>query len=208
MYDDEIEKAMLYHIIFEKEEYLLDENDFVDIRNKQIIKAINELKMEKNEVSILSIKAKIKTNSTQILTYLSTLGDYSYGTNADILYQKIIEMSKKRKMVELLKTSIIEITETDSIDILSEKIIKEINKIGTIDDKEKTFLEQVVEATEKIEKNTLQKTDYSLYTGMIDLDKILCGLHKEELTIIGARPRSRKNNICIANSRIHSGKRN
>ena len=47
MYDEEIEKAMLYYLIFEQEEYLLDEEDFTSERNKKIIKAINELKAEK-----------------------------------------------------------------------------------------------------------------------------------------------------------------
>lgn len=206
MYDEVIEKAMLYHIIFEKEQYLLDENDFVDIKNKQIIKSINELKANKEEISMLTIKSKIKTNPKQVLAYLSTLIDYSYGTSAETIYNKLIENSKKRKMLKLLQTSIPKIEETENIDILSEKIIKSINEIQKIEDKEKTFLEQVVEVTEEIEKNTLKETDYSLYTGMLDLDKIICGLHKQELTIIGARPRNRKNNICIANSRTYSTK--
>ena len=42
----------------------------------------------------------------------------------------------------------------------------------------------------QIEQNTLKGTDYSLYTGITDLDNITCGLHRQELTIIGARPRS------------------
>lgn len=207
MYDEVIEKAMLYHVIFEKEQYLLDENDFVNVKNKQIINAINELKANKEEVSMLTIKSKIKTNSKQVLAYLSTLIDYSYGTSAETIYNKLIEFSKKRKMLELLQTSISEVEETENIDILSEKIIKNINEIQKIENKEKTFLEQVVEVTEEIEKSVKQETDYSLYTGMIELDKVICGLHKQELTIIGARPRSWKNNLCIANSRTYSAKR-
>ena len=33
-----------------------------------------------------------------------------------------------------------------------------------------------------------QKTDYSLYTGFFDLDKLTGGLHRKEFTVIGARP--------------------
>lgn len=188
MYDDVIEKAMLYHVIFEKEIYLLDENDFQDAKNKEIIKAINKIKSKNEEVSMLSIKAEINNSSYDVMSYLATLIDYSYATSGDAVYKRLINMSKKRKMLNLLQEAIIQTKEAEEIDIVSQKTIHSMNEILNINEKEKTFLEQVVETTEKIEKNTTSKTDYSLYTGMIELDKILCGLHKEELTIIGARP--------------------
>ena len=188
MYDEEIEKAMLYYIIFQNEEYLLDEEDFSDSRNKKLIKAINNLKAKKQEVNMLSVKAELGKVQGDVLRYLSTLGEYSYGTTAETLYRKILEMSKKRKIIKLLQDSISEVEEVEDIDIFGEKIIKDINKIKSRDEKERTFVEQVVEAVETIEKNTLSKTDYSLYTGIMDLDNITCGLHNEELTIIGARP--------------------
>ena len=106
-----------------------------------------------------------------------------------MLYTKIIEMSKKRKIYEILNKSITEIQGTEEIDILGEKIIKDIKQVEKINEKEKTFIEKVAEATTEIENKTLQDIDYSLYTGILDLDKITCGLHQEELTIIGARPR-------------------
>lgn len=188
MYDDVIEKAMLYHVIFEKEIYLLDENDFQDAKNKEIIKAINKIKSKNEEVSMLSIKAEINNSSYDVMSYLATLIDYSYATSGDAVYKRLINMSQKRKMLNLLQEAIIQTKEAEEIDIVSQKTIHSMNEILNINEKEKTFLEQVVETTEKIEKNTTSKTDYSLYTGMIELDKILCGLHKEELTIIGARP--------------------
>lgn len=191
MYDEELEKAMLYYLIYEQEEFLLDENDFVNDRNKKIIKAINELRAEKKNISILSVQSKIRANQNQVLDYLTTLSEYVFGTNADTVYSKLIELSKKRKIFELLQQSINEVSTAESIDIFSQKIIKEINDIQKINEKEKTFVEKIAEATEQIEKNTISKTDYSLYTGIIDLDNIICGLHNEELTIIGARPRCR-----------------
>ena len=188
MYDEEIEKAMLYYLIFEQEEYLLDEEDFTSERNKKIIKAINELKAEKQEISMLSIKSKIKANSKQVFDYIASLGEYVRTTNSDTIYNNLINLSKKRKMLKLMQEKITEIAESENIDILAEETIKQINKIEQVNEKEKTFLEQVVETSEKIEKSVLEGQDYSLYTGIRDLDDIICGLHKEELTIIGARP--------------------
>ena len=209
MYDNELEKAILYYLIFEQEEYCLDENDFVNKGHRQIINTINELKAEKKPVSILTIQSKIKVDDKEkVLEYLSNLGKYIRTSSADSVYNSLIELSKKRKLLKLVQEKEAEIQNCENIDILSQELIKQVNQIEQINEKEKTFVEQVVATIEQIEKNTKEKTDYSLYTGLGDLDNITCGLHKEELTIIGARPRCRKNNICITNSRTYCEQRN
>lgn len=197
MYDEELEKVMLYYLIFEQEEYLLDEEDFTTERNKKIIKAINELKAEKQEISMLNVKSKIKANSKQVLEYISILGEYIRTSNPDSVYNSLINMSKKRKMLKLMQEKIIEIADSENVDILAEETIKQINQIEQVNEKEKTFLEQVAEASEKIEKSVSEGQDYSLYTGIKDLDDITCGLHKEELTIIGARPGVGKTTLAL-----------
>ena len=207
MWDEEIEKAMLYYLIYEQEEYLLDESDFTTERNKKIIKAINELKAEKQEITILSIKSKIRANQKQVLDYITSLGEYVRTTTAENVYNELINLSKKRKIFRIMQEQTTEIANCENIDILAQQIIKQINEVEKINEKEKTFLEQVIDTTEKIEKATQQGMDYSLYTGITDIDNKICGLHKQELTIIGARPRSRKNNICIADSRKYSKQR-
>jgi len=197
MWDDELEKAMLYYLIIEQEDYLLDEEDFVGDRNKKIIKAINELKAEKKEISILSVKSKIKANSKQVLEYLSTLGEYAMMTNVETVYNKLIELSKRRKMFKLLQDKITEISDCESIDVLIQELLKQVNNIEQINEKEKGFLEQVVDVITKMEEETKQGTDYSLYTGIQDLDDKTCGLHKQELTIIGARPGVGKTTLAL-----------
>jgi len=188
MFDEDLEKAILYYMIFENAQFILDEEDFINPTNKNIIKAINELKAEKKEISILSIKSKMKEEPQKILQYLSCLSEYIYGSNQDDVYNKIIDLSKQRKLFDLLRKSVDEIKGTEDINLFSEKIIKSINKIQEVNMKEKSFVEKVADTVQDIEEKTLKETDYSLYTGMIDLDKLICGLHNEELTIIGARP--------------------
>lgn len=197
MWDEELEKAMLFYVIFEKEDYLLDEEDFVNERNKKIIRAINELKAEKQEISIMSIKSKIRANGKQVLDYLTTLGEYIRTTSVEEVYTRLIEMSKKRKLLKLLETEKQNIVDCENVDILAEKIVKDINKIEQINKKEKTFVEQVADVMSKIEENTLKGTDYSLYTGITDLDNMMCGLHRQELTIIGARPGVGKTTLAL-----------
>lgn len=197
MSDEELEKAMLYYLIYEQEDYMLDETDFAFERNKRIIKAINELKAEKKEISIISLQSKISANNKQVIEYLANLNEYVYATTADYIYNQVIELSKKRKLMELLQKSITELMEAENIDIFMQDKIKQINKIAEINEKEQTFVEQVVETSTEIEKNTLQKPDYTLYTGITDLDKMICGLHKQELTIIGARPGVGKTTLAL-----------
>lgn len=188
MYDEEIERAMLYYVIFEQEQYSLEEADFINERNKKIIKAINELKAEKKEISILSIKSKIKANSKQVLEYISTLGEYVRTLSVEDVYGELISLSKKRKMFKLLQEKIQEIADTENIDVLAESLVKQINNIERLNEKERSFSEQVLNAVSALEENYNNKNDYSLYTGLMDLDNKICGLHNQELTIIGARP--------------------
>ena len=187
MWDEELEKAMLYYLIFEHEDYLLDENDFVSERNQKIIRAINELKTENKEISILSIQSKIKANQKQVLEYLSNLADYVILTSADSVYNDLIELSKKRKMFKLLQEKLTEISDCENIDILAQEVVKQINQIEQINEKEKTFMQQVIEVVTKMEEDNKRGIDYSLYTGLQDLDNKICGLHKQELTIIRSK---------------------
>ena len=88
-----------------------------------------------------------------------------------------------------------------------QKLIKQLNEITQREEKEKTFTEKIAEATIDLEKKYNNQSDYSLYTGLYDLDDMTCGLHNQELTIIGARPRCGKDNISLAISGKYSKKR-
>lgn len=197
MWDEELEKAILYYIIFEQEEFILDEEDFINDKNKKIIRAINELKAEKKDISIFSIKSKIKANGQQVLEYISTLGEYIRTTTAESIYNQLIDLSKKRKLFEILKNKSNEVLGCEDIDAFMQDITKQISGIEKINEKEKSFLQQVVDTTTKIENTTKQGLDYSLYTSIQDLDNKTCGLHKQELTVIGARPGVGKTTLAL-----------
>lgn len=197
MYDEEIEKAVLYYIIFKNEELDIEESDFINMKNKLIAKAIEELKLEKEEISILSVQSKIKGNQKQILEYISNLGNNIYGITAEVCYNKLKELSKKRKVFELAQNILTNVAEEESIDIYIQDCIDKLNKIEKINTKEKTFVEQIAETTSEIERNYNNRNDYSLYTGIFDLDKLTCGLHNQELTIVGARPGMGKTTLTL-----------
>lgn len=203
MYDEELEKIMLFHIIFNNYVCDLTEKDFVDSKNVMIIKAINKLKQEKQEINLINIQEKIQRNNSKILEYLVKLGDYGIGTEADTIYNKIVQLSQKRAIYNLLKENIITVTERTPEETYTD-LIDKTNKIMQRAEKEETFIEQISKTGEEIEKNYKNRNDYSLYTGISVLDDKILGLHNGELTIIGARPRSRQNNFCITNSTKNS----
>ena len=203
MYDEELEKIMLFHIIFNNYVCDLTEKDFVDSRNVIIIKAINKLKKEKQDINLINIQEKIQRNNSKILEYLVKLGDYGIGTEADTIYNKIIQLSQKRAIYNLLKENIITVTERTPEETYTD-LIDKTNKIMQRAEKEETFVEQISKTGEEIEKSYKNRNDYSLYTGISVLDDKILGLHNGELTIIGARPRSRQNNFCITNSTKNS----
>ena len=89
MYDGGIEKTILYYLIFEKEEISLKERDFFLTKNRQIYKAIEELKRKKEEVNMLSIKEKIEGKDVEILVYISEIAEIKYGASLEYSYKKL-----------------------------------------------------------------------------------------------------------------------
>ena len=188
MVDEEIEKAILNYIIFDDEDFEVTEKDFVKKENQKIIKAINELKTKKQEISMLTINNKIDSDNKNILVYLSELGEYIRRTNPDTAYKILKNNTKKRETYQLAREIQTEIKEIENIDIYIEKIISRLEKIQAQMQEKETFVELVSKTAELIERNINRKKNYDFYTGFFDLDGLTDGLHDGELTIIGARP--------------------
>ena len=193
MYDEEVEKTILYYLIFEKEEISLKEEDFFITKNKQIYKAIRELKRKKEEINIISIKNQIKSkDDVDVLKYISTIAENKYESSLDYAYKELKRLSKKRSLLKINKEILEDINKNniEDIDIYIEKKIKELKELNEEGQKEETFKDIVIETSDIITKKYLEKEKYEnkYTTGIFDLDEATNGLHQEELTIIGARP--------------------
>lgn len=201
MINEEVERAVLYYIVFEHLDFDITEKDFINLKNKKIIRVINELKAKKEEVTMLTIDNKINDKQGKWLEYLSGLGEYIRTETSETAYKILKDNTKKRELYELCKKIEKETTGIEDIDIYIEKIISELQKIQFQTQQEESFVQNVTKTAEKIEANIRKKENYDLHTGFFDLDTLTDGLHKGELTIIGARPRSWKNHILFTDSR-------
>lgn len=189
MYDDEIEKAVLFYLIFDDKDADLTEADFLNPAHKKIINAINILKVRKEERTILTVRNAIDENSNQALEYLANLGNYISNTSFETAYKLLKKYTKKRQVVDLARKILIEINEDEDPDVFIEKQMSQLQKIEYQTETDNNFIQQVADTVGEIEKNINVKKNYDLYTGIYDLDDLTDGLHNGELTIIGARPR-------------------
>lgn len=204
MFNEEVERIILFSIIFEEADYEIAEEDFINSRNKMIAKAIIELRKNNEKIGMFEVQSKIKRNKTDVINYLAELSNNLYGLDREKSYEELRNLSKKRKLYQLVNESKVQIEESEDISLYAQKLVDEINSIVKEEVKETSFYEKVIETTKEIENNWKNRNNFDLYTGILDLDKKTCGLHRQELTIIGARPRTRKDNINTTNSRKNS----
>ena len=146
------------------------------------------MKLQKEEVSMLTVKNKIDEKSNEILRYLAFIGDYVSRTSPQTAYKILKEYTKKREVFNLAKQMQMEVRNIEDSDIFIEKAISELQKIEFQTEKDESFAEQVAKTAEMIETSIRKKKSYDYYTGFFDLDALTDGLHQGELTVIGARP--------------------
>ena len=197
MFDDEIEKAVLYYMIFEGCDLLIEVEDFASNKNRRIAKSIIKLQQKKETISLITVQNEIEGNKEGALEYISNLSQNIYGVDVETCYQKLKEYSKKRRAIEILTKAKASVELTEDIGGLIEDTVHSLNQVNVIAVKDKTFVEQIYDAINVLEEKANSKTDYSMYTGIYDLDLLTDGLHAQELTIIGARPGMGKTTLAL-----------
>ena len=197
MFDDEIEKAVLYYMIFEGCDLLIEVEDFASNKNRRIAKSIIKLQQKKETISLITVQNEIEGNKEGALEYISNLSQNIYGVDVETCYQKLKEYSKKRRALEILTKAKASVELTEDIGGLIEDTVHSLNQVNVITVKDKTFVEQIYDAINVLEEKANSKTDYSMYTGIYDLDSLTDGLHAQELTIIGARPGMGKTTLAL-----------
>ena len=174
----------------------LEIEDFSYKINKTIFELIKELNDKDETVDLLTVKelgVTKKYNGVKLLETMSNMTDkLIYSGNIEKYIKILKNLSVKRKIFKTAKQiceEIIEIdTNKDEIEVKNE-VIQKFLKIKTNVKKTNSEMKDVmIETLKDIENKYQKRDDYSYKTGYLDLDKIIEGLHEQELTIIAARP--------------------
>lgn len=176
---------------------LLDSNDFYTKQHRLIYECIIDLLKQGKTTDIVSVSEKLKfDNQLDIVggrEYINSLADNIITlSNYKQLCKIIIKYSKKRKLLYLVDKTKENIEKGQDIDVAidyikSQSEIISLNKSSTNLDNIMSGVYDVMEEINTV-LNSETKT-FGLSTGFKKLDKILSGLCKSKLYILGARAR-------------------
>lgn len=193
IFNIDIERSMIGCILLGKTGYInkLSEDDFSQACFKEVLKAMKKLYNAKNVVDELSVANELPgiVNILKILT--TTTNIVSTPENAGYYYRLMKEYSARRAISKaayiIIEKS--EKYEYESVADYKADVMKMVD-IPINDFRKKSFKYQdIINDTLQSIENDYNKTDENrLMTGFYDLDKLIAGLHPEELTIIAARP--------------------
>lgn len=165
----------------------LREDDFIDEANKKIFKTIFNLYRDKKEISIFTVYEK----SNIPIIHLAEITDLLATTSTIESDIKVLKnKSNRRKLIQKANKIINMAKDTEiDIDTIKNNAMRELDELEEVIDEEVMTLRQaMLETTSLLDDRYKNKDDKSYYTGISKLDNATAGLHKEELTTIGARP--------------------
>lgn len=189
---------LLYNEVFDNlEEVKLSDEDFFDIRNQIIFKAMRELKSENQPLELVAITEKMRVNKTLESAggaeYLSQLLDIQPTSAYAVHYARVIkDKSTLRKLIsissEILNESYNNPENIKELVDCAEKKILDVN-----DDIFSTKLFAVKDVVRDAIRYALDHAKQNgkisgLPSGFYDLDDMTDGFHNSELIIIAARP--------------------
>lgn len=210
--DLEAEQSVLGSLMIDKEAIgsiadQLTKEDFYDRRNGLIYEAVLALWEKRAPIDMLSVSAELKKGDViQKIggpSYLTDLVD-SVPTSAHVAHYASI-VKEKKILRDLISTSnaITEsaMKQTDDIDVLLDAIEQRVFSI-TNKSVIRSFSHikpEIQIAWDRLEAqiNNKDKGMRGVPTGFKDLDRILSGLQKSDLVILGARPSFGKTSLAL-----------
>lgn len=200
LHSDEAEVNVIASIlaIQDNSKYInsLETQDFYSKTNKAIFSLMKELNDKDETVDLLTVKELGVTKKFNGIKLLETMTDMTdklvYAGNIDKYIKILKNLSVKRKIFNTAKKVCEEISEVDpnkdEIEVKNEVVQKFLNIKTNKKNSNAEMKDVMIETLKDIDDKYQKRDDYSLRTGYLDLDKIIEGLHEQELTLLGARP--------------------
>lgn len=167
------------------EKLLID--DFIDTTCKKLFESMKNLKVKNEEITMFQINSISGISFSTIAEISSSIATTAtIESDAKLLKDKANRRKLKQKahlILKMVDDNTKEITE------IKNDALKEIQDLEDIvDDEIITLSLAMVETSSVLNERFKNKDDRSCYTGIAKLDTFTAGLHREELTTIGARP--------------------
>lgn len=200
LHSDEAEVNVIASILViqDNSKYInsLATQDFYSKTNKAIFSLMKELNDKDETVDLLTVKELGVTKKFNGIKLLETMTDMTdklvYAGNIDKYIKILKNLSVKRKIFNTAKKVCEEISEVDpnkdEIEVKNEVVQKFLNIKTNKKNSNAEMKDVMIETLKDIDDKYQKRDDYSLRTGYLDLDKIIEGLHEQELTLLGARP--------------------
>ncbi len=200
LHSDEAEVNVIASILViqDNSKYInsLETQDFYSKTNKAIFSLMKELNDKDETVDLLTVKelgVTKKFNGIKLLEAMTDMTDkLVYAGNIDKYIKILKNLSVKRKIFNTAKKVCEEISEVDpnkdEIEVKNEVVQKFLNIKTNKKNSNAEMKDVMLETLKDIDDKYQKRDDYSLRTGYLDLDKIIEGLHEQELTLLGARP--------------------
>ena len=200
LHSDEAEVNVIASILViqDNSKYInsLETQDFYSKTNKAIFSLMKELNDKDETVDLLTVKELGVTKKFNGMKLLETMTDMTdklvYAGNIDKYIKILKNLSVKRKIFNAAKKVCEEISEVDpnkdEIEVKNEVVQKFLNIKTNKKNSNAEMKDVMLETLKDIDDKYQKRDDYSLRTGYLDLDKIIEGLHEQELTLLGARP--------------------
>lgn len=200
LHSDEAEVNVIASILViqDNSKYInsLETQDFYSKTNKAIFSLMKELNDKDETVDLLTVKELGVTKKFNGIKLLETMTDMTdklvYAGNVDKYIKILKNLSVKRKIFNTAKKVCEEISEVDpnkdEIEVKNEVVQKFLNIKTNKKNSNAEMKDVMIETLKDIDDKYQKRDDYSLRTGYLDLDKIIEGLHEQELTLLGARP--------------------
>ena len=174
----------------------LDEIDFYYKANSKIFELLKEIKLQDKTIDLITVRefgVSKKYDGNKLFETLVYMTDtLSLSRDIENAIKIIKNLSMKRRIKALMQKINKEIAEIDIYkdeDEIKNDVVQEFLNLKTRQkNTENEMSDVMVETVNDIEDKYNKRNDYSYKTGYSDLDKIIEGLHEQELTIIAARP--------------------
>lgn len=196
----EIEESVIAAILVDRDnqKYIdqIEVQDFYYTKNLRIFELIKELKQKDETIDLITVKelgVSKKYDGTQLLITMSNMEDtLVYAGNIEKYIRILKNLSMRRRIFNLSRQICEEMeavdTNKDETDIKNEVVQKYLGLKTNDKVTNNEMVNVMVETMKDIEEKYNKRDDLRYRTGYLDLDTIIEGLHKQEFTIVAARP--------------------